>query len=295
MKKTDLPGPDANDGSIATGRSTGCGRGMHGGCSNVPLWAIGCLLVAGWACSKSAGSSQRDATIDAVISSGGTAGSTIPGEVGGTTPSGGAAGTSIGGNSDSDARAGGSGGLGGLPGSGGVPGTGGVTPAGGTTATGGIQATGGITASGGTSSTGGTQATGGMSSTGGILGTGGVTTHDAAADVSQLINEAGAPICGDTLCGTAQYCCNSPCHQCMPSPDTCSSLVCGTADGGTFNSYPSDCTAGYSGDSTFCGTSVTTPHSIHFYQCSTSVLALPCLKISVGATGGSFCCPGATY
>jgi hypothetical protein len=28
---------------------------------------------------------------------------------------------------------------------------------------------------------------------------------------------------------------------------------------------------------------------------STSVLALPCRIMSVGATGGSFCCPGATY
>ena len=262
---------------------------------NAPFWAIGCVLVAGWACSKFGGSSQRDATIDAVIPSGGTAGSTIPGEVGGTMPSGGTTGASMGGNSGLDAHAGGTGGLGGLPGNGGAPGTGGVAPSGGTTATGGIQATGGITASSGTSNVGGTQATGGIGSTGGIMGTGGVTTHDAAADVSQLINEAGNPICGDTLCGTAQYCCNSPCHQCMPSPDKCSSLVCGTADGGAFDSYPSDCTAAYSGDSTFCGTSATTPHSIHFYQCSTSVLALPCRKLSVGATGGTFCCPGATY
>ena len=147
-------------------------------------------------------------------------------------PSGGTTGASMGGNSGLDAHAGGTGGLGGLPGNGGAPGTGGVAPSGGTTATGGIQATGGITASSGTSNVGGTQATGGIGSTGGIMGTGGVTTHDAAADVSQLINEAGNPICGDTLCGTAQYCCNSPCHQCMPSPDTCSLLVCGTADGG---------------------------------------------------------------
>jgi hypothetical protein len=275
MRNTDVPSNGANDGSfirIAKRESTGCGRGG-------PLWAIGCMLVAGWTCSKSGGSSQKDATIDAVISSGGTAGSTTPGEVGGTTPSGGAAGAGMGGNSDSDARAGGSGGLGGLPGSGGVPGTGGIPQAGGTTASGGIQATGGTTASSGTSNAGGTQ----------------TTAHDAAVDVSQLINDAGNPICGDTLCGSAQYCCNIPCHQCMSSPDKCSSLVCGTADGGTFDSYPPDCTAAYSGDSTFCGTSATTPHSIHFYECSTSVLALPCRMISVGATGGSFCCPGATY
>jgi hypothetical protein len=268
---------------------------MHRGPSMCALWAMGCLVAAGWACSKSGGSSQRDATTDAVMLLGGTAGSTSPGGVGGTTLSGGTTGTGMGGNSGLDASAGGVGGLGGLPGSGGAPGTGGITSAGGTTATGGIQATGGIAASGGTSNVGGTQATGGTASTGGIKGTGGITTHDAAADVSQLINDAGNPICGDTLCGTAQYCCNSPCHQCMPSPDKCSSLVCGTADGGAFDSYPSDCTAAYSGDSTFCGTSATTPHSIHFYQCSTSVLALPCRMISVDATGGTFCCPGATY
>ena len=72
----------------------------------------------------------------------------------------------------------------------------------------------------------------------GIMGTGRVSTHDAAADFGQLRNETGRPICGDTLCGTAQYCCDSLCHHCMPSPDTCSSLVCGTADGDTFDSYP---------------------------------------------------------
>ena len=269
---------------------------MHRGPSMRALWAIGCLVAAGWACSRSAGSSQRDATTDAVMPSGGIAGSTSLGGVGGTTLSGGTTGTGMGGDSGLDAAsAGGVGGLGGLPGSGGAPGTGGISRAGGTTATGGIQATGGIAASGGTSNVGGTQATGGIASTGGIKGTGGITTHDAAADFSQLRNETGSPICGDTLCGIAQYCCDSPCHQCMPTPDTCSSLVCGTTDGGAFDSYPSDCAAAYSGDSTFCGTSATTPHSIHFYQCSTSVLALPCRMISVGATGGTFCCPGATY
>jgi hypothetical protein len=103
-------------------------------------------------------------------------------------------------------------------------------------------------------------------------------------------------MCGTRLCGSAEYCCKSPCAACMPTAESCASLVCGAGDGGTYESYPSDCAGHYSGDSTFCGViSPTTPHSIHYYECSTSVLASPCWKVSLGTVGGSFCCPGATY
>ena len=122
----------------------------------------------------------------------------------------------------------------------------------------------------------------------GCTGSGCATAHDAAAD--------GNPTCGTRLCGSAEYCCTNPCAACMPTAASCASLVCGTADGGGYAPYPSDCFSAPSGDSTFCGVvSPTTPHSIHFYECSTSVLASPCWKVSLGTTGGFFCCPGGVY
>jgi hypothetical protein len=82
----------------------------------------------------------------------------------------------------------------------------------------------------------------------------------------------------------------------MPTAGSCASLVCGSGDGGLFETYPSDCSpAGYSADYTFCGTSATSPHSVHYYQCSTSILGYPCWKVSLGTTGGVFCCVGAYY
>jgi hypothetical protein len=122
----------------------------------------------------------------------------------------------------------------------------------------------------------------------GCTGSGCATAHDAATD--------GNPMCGTRLCGSAEFCCTSPCAACMPTAASCASLVCGTADGGGYAPYPSDCFSAPSGDPTFCGVvSPTTPHSIHFYECSTSVLASPCWKVSLGTAGGFFCCPGALF
>ena len=106
----------------------------------------------------------------------------------------------------------------------------------------------------------------------------------------------GDTMCGSRTCGISGVCCSSPCAACMPTAERCASVVCGTQDGGAYDFYPSDCVAAYSGDSTFCGVvNPTTPHSIHYYVCSASMLASPCWAISVATAGGSFCCPGSTF
>ena len=176
--------------------------------------------------------------------------------------------------------------------------TGGASPGGDASSSGG-RAAGGASSGGETSGGTGGQAaggdgTGGAGGSGAVANTGGTAGAGATSGVggwTQERDDQGHVLCADRLCGYAMYCCNSPCASCVLDPETCGLLVCGTGEGGTYETYPSDCGAFPSGDSTFCGVAEPlTPHSIHYYQCTTSVLAFPCT-----AQGGGFCCPGSAY
>jgi hypothetical protein len=110
--------------------------------------------------------------------------------------------------------------------------------------------------------------------TGGSGGGGG--TPDAAPD--------GNVVCGSATCTTGQYCCNAQFNLCAPLGYGC---IQGTSGDAAQNVDSSDCTARPEGDSTICGGA----NPPHYYGCIGTMLAAPCVTMSIGDMTNSFCCP----
>ncbi len=135
-----------------------------------------------------------------------------------------------------------------------------------------VDGTGG---SGGTGSGGNDVGTGGTGGKGGTGGTGTGGAIDSGQD--------GATACGHTTCGAGEYCCNSACSMCVPLGITgcgpCPPDAAGEADG-------NGCQADPQVDSQCGGTKPP-----HFYRCILTMLASPCVILSIGDVTNTFCCP----
>jgi hypothetical protein len=208
-------------------------------------------------------------------SAGGTAGPDAPMASGGIPGVGGVGGAGTGGRTSGAGGAAGASGFGDgsldIPvASGGIAGAGGVGGAG----------TGGRTGgAGGATGSGGASATAGSTGQGGGGGSGGAIAIDGSSD--------GMAACGGKTCTSTEHCCSSQCNVCVPQGTACSTVVC-SPDGGGYDGFPSDCGAAASCDVQFCG--YTRPP--HCYQCRITVLAVPCVTISINpAVGNTFCCP----
>jgi hypothetical protein len=221
--------------------------------------------------------------------------------------------------------------TGGAPGSGGTGtrttpiGTGGATggssSTGGSSATGGSRTTGGSTGSGGgtaaTGGSGGTAGAGGRggSGTGGTTAMGGSSGSDGsvtdvpistdATGLAELCLATGGQVTSGLCCAsTADFpnsCLTGPCG-CAPSSShtvalcTCPSGGCFAPTTGCSPRPGSDaaseadgngCTARPESDATFCGG--TRPP--HYYTCILTMLADPCVLVSIGDVTNTFCCP----
>jgi hypothetical protein len=135
---------------------------------------------------------------------------------------------------------------------------------------------------------GGRGGTSGAAGQGGRAGAGGQGGRAGAAGQGGLAGAgssgAGGQSCGSVTCAPSETCCSSGCNACVPQSASCAVVAC--SDGGVYDPYPSDCSHRPSGDTTFCGGS--RPRN---YICTSSVLTTPCTSVSVGASGGVFCCP----
>ncbi len=89
--------------------------------------------------------------------------------------------------------------------------------------------------------------------------------------------------CGSATCGAGEYCCN-------PVSSLCAPVGYGCAQGGGDDAQDVDsngCTAEPSGDATNCGGS----RPAHYYVCALTMLAAPCVTLSIGDVTNTFCCP----
>jgi hypothetical protein len=89
--------------------------------------------------------------------------------------------------------------------------------------------------------------------------------------------------CGSATCGAGEYCCNPASSLCAPVGYGCIQGVGDAAQDVDSNG----CTAQPSGDATNCGGS----RPAHYYMCVLTMLAAPCVILSIGDVTNTFCCP----
>jgi hypothetical protein len=94
----------------------------------------------------------------------------------------------------------------------------------------------------------------------------------------------GPVVCGSTTCAAGEYCCNPPCSMCAPIGYGC---IQGCATDAAQDVDSNGCTARPASDSVFCGGS----YPPHYYVCTMTMLAAPCVTMAIGDMTNSFCCP----